>query len=239
MSWSPFLPPSEWNKCWLLTCSTRHSISLLWVPWFGKTTCQSWSHAISPYRWIEAINPPTWCVSPWSACWCLLKWLIFFVWFLLRLFILSPHIRSLFITKIIWPFLYLTLSAYFLFLAHCCHINGHLYSPLWKYHHLRLSLLLPFPWWNVLLPTNLGFNHPHHNCLAHSCCRCHHYDGVVDHLSGFQNILRPPARPRWCSLDSIQKLPRFKSAAVYPPSLALIPWWLYLLYRKFCPYKTM
>ena len=44
----PFLPPSEWNMCWLLSCSNLQSISILWVTWFGKTAFQSWSHTIYP-----------------------------------------------------------------------------------------------------------------------------------------------------------------------------------------------
>ena len=77
MFWSPFFTPSKWSKCLMLPCSNNQFISLLWVPWFWKTVCQSWYHSISSYIWIEAINPPTWRFSPWSTCCCLLKLLIF------------------------------------------------------------------------------------------------------------------------------------------------------------------
>ena len=43
-------PPYGWSKCRLFPCSTRQSIYLLWVIWFGKTACKSWSHAIYPLK---------------------------------------------------------------------------------------------------------------------------------------------------------------------------------------------
>ena len=69
----------------------------------------------------------------------------------------------------------------------------------------------------MMLPVTLGFRHPHQNRLIHSHGRRHHYGGAVDHLSGCQNLILYPARQRWCSLRSIQKLARFPSVASYPP----------------------
>ena len=110
-------------------------------------------------------------------------------------------------------------SIYLFFLpcSHFYHIHGNLYHPLWKYRHLWLSWILPCPWRNIMLSKTLGYCHPHQNHLVHSHYRCHHYGGAVDNLSGCQNIICPPACPRWCSLDSIQKLAHFPSAYSYPP----------------------
>ena len=182
-----------------------------------------------PHSLLESINPPTCCFSPWSECCCLLKWLIFSLWVFLWLLLIFLHIQSFFITTIIRPFFYLALSAYFLPRSHCYHIHGYLYPLLRKYHHLWLSCLLPSPWRNIMLPMIIGCRHTHHNRMLHSFFRRHHYGGAVDHLSGCQKILCPPARSRWCSLDSIQKLACFPSASTYPSYLALRPWQLIIL----------
>ena len=80
-----------------------------------------------------------------------------------------------------------------------------------------------------MLPTTLVCLHLHQNRLVHSPC-CHHYYGDdVYHLSGCQNILRPPARLRRCSLGFIEKLARFPSVAAYPTYLDPRPWRLILL----------
>ena len=116
MSWSPLLPTSERSKRWMLPCSNRRSISLLWVTWFGKTVCQSWSHTISPlwlargdqYPYLLLISLVCLFLSPQMIDLCTMVFP--------QLLLLFLHIRYFFITKIARPFFYLTFSAYFFLL---------------------------------------------------------------------------------------------------------------------------
>ena len=123
-----------------------------------------------------------------------------------------------------------SLCLFFIPHSHRYHIRGRLYLSPRKYHHIWLSCLPPSPWQNIMLLVTLGCCHLHNNCLVHTRFHCYHCGGAVDYSSGCQNLLCAPARPRWCSLVSIQKLARFSSVDTYHSYIALLLWWLILLF---------
>ena len=150
----------KWNNCLLLPCSNFQSIFLLWVTWFGKTACQSWSHAIFPlYLGWGDQSPYLLLLS--LVCLFLSPQMIYIFPLGLPVTIspLPPHqllLHHYNQQNLILP-QYLRL--FFLPLSHCCHIHGHLYPPLQKYHHLWLSCLLTIPWRHILLSVNRGCLH--------------------------------------------------------------------------------